>query len=282
LETTTPDFVVAVPVADIRHDPDENAEMVTQALMNVPVSVGDVSGEWTYVTLADYAGWIRTVALEVPVVRGYCEGGEGTCGVPLPYSVVVTVPHAPLYRSAESDEQIDELYLSTALPYIDLSHPKRLHVALPGEREGWLERTMVDVRSNTEVYPLQDIGVVTSYAKEFLDRPYLWGGTSWRGIDCSGFVQLCYRMGGNTIPRDADQQHDFLAQSVRCEEMQEGDLIFFGSKRITHVGLALSNSEYIHAEGSHFHHVIRHSFNPNAANYYEKLDKLVWGIKRVR
>ncbi|GCE27723.1 NLP/P60 [Dictyobacter alpinus] len=278
----TQNFIIATSVADIRHDPDPEAELVTQALMNMPAIAGEASGEWTHVQLTDYSGWIRTSELDFPIVRGVCEGDEGTCGVALPYSVVVTETHTPVYAHAQGDEKLFDIYLSTILPYIDLAHPQRLRIALPGEQEGWIAREAVDIRSNSELYPRKDLSTVIEYAKAFLDIPYLWGGTSWRGIDCSGFVQLCYRMGGNTIPRDADQQYDFLPQSVERQDMQPGDLIFFGSKSITHVGMAISSCEFIHAEGQDFNRVVITSFDPQHADYHARLDSIVWGIKRVR
>ena len=279
---TGADFVVAVSVADVRREPDADSELVTQALLNVPVVSGGVSGAWTHVTLRDYSGWIRTEELENPIIHGFCEGGVGTCGVPLPYSLVVTVPQAPVYAQESGEEKLTDVYLSTVLPYIDLAHPHRLHVALPGNTDGWIPREAVDVRKQDDLFPLHDMKVVTDYAKAFLGVPYLWGGTSYRGIDCSGFVQLCYRMGGNILPRDADQQHDALPLSVQQEEMQTGDLIFFGSKRITHVAMALNRHEYIHAEGQAFNRVVINSFDPQHPDYNVRLASIVWGLKRVR
>ena len=79
----TNQFIVAVSIANIRRDPDPESELVTQALMNVPVIAGETAGDWTHVTLSDYSGWILTNQLDTPIVKGYCEG-EGTCGIPLP------------------------------------------------------------------------------------------------------------------------------------------------------------------------------------------------------
>ncbi len=273
-------FIVAVSIADIRRDPNLESELVTQALMNVPVVAGKIAGEWTHVTLSDYSGWILTSQLETPIVKGYCEG-EGTCGVPLPHSVVVTVSHAPLYLHEEGEEIQGELHLSTPLPYIDLAHPQRVRVALPGNKEGWLARENVEVRNNDELFPKQSIPVVTSYAKEFLGVPYLWGGTSWHGLDCSGLVQLCYRMGGYILPRDAYQQHDALSQNVQREELQPGDLIFFGRERITHVALALNKYEYVHAEGENYNQVMISSLDPHHPAYHSSLAEVIRAIKRV-
>jgi cell wall-associated NlpC family hydrolase len=280
-EIVMANFIVASSIADIHRDPDPSSELVTQALMNTPVIVGEISGDWTYVTLPDYSGWMATKEIETPIVRGYCEG-EGTCGVTLPYSVVVTKPYAKLYQHlyAENDEILAEVYLSTALPYIDLAHPQRLRVALPRDAEGWLAREDVEVRSNTELFPQQEISVVISYAKAFLGVPYLWGGTSWRGIDCSGLVQLCYRMGGYILPRDAEPQYGALPHEIQREHMQAGDLIFFGHKQITHVALALNKDTYIHAEGQQYNQVTINSLD-KAHPAYSALAERIWGIKRV-
>src|SRR5436305_14274488 len=94
------DFIVAGSIVDIHRDPDPSSELVTQALMNTPIVVGEGSGDWTYVSLPDYSGWMVTNEIETPIVRGYCEG-EGTCGITLPYSIVVTAPYTKLYRRSE-------------------------------------------------------------------------------------------------------------------------------------------------------------------------------------
>ena len=274
------DFIVAGSIIDIHRDPDGSSEVVTQALMNTPINVGEVSGDWTYVTLPDYSGWLASNEIETPIIHGYCEGEEGACGIPLPYSIVVTAAHTKLYQSAEGNETLGEVYLSTVLPYIDLAHPQRLRVALPGNAEGWLTREDVDVRNNTELFPKQDISIVTSYAKAFLGVPYLWGGTSWRGIDCSGLVQLCYRMAGYSLPRDGEPQYNALSDAVKREQLQAGDLIFFGRKQITHVALALNRYEYIHAEGEKYNQVTINSLD-KAHPEYTDLAERIWGIKRV-
>jgi len=267
-------------VADIRRDPDPDSELVTQALMNVEAIAGETVGEWAHVTLADYTGWIHSNQLEEPVVKGFCKIGEN-CATPMPLVAVITSTHAILYAHARGDDTLGRAYLSTALPLLDMTREERVQVALPGECSAWLRRSDIDIRQSECTYPRAPVSSITSFARAFLGRPYLWGGTSWEGIDCSGFVQLCYRMGGYIIPRDGDQQHDFLACSVRREEMQEGDLIFFGSKEITHVAMALNNQHYIHAEGQNYNRVVINSFNPAEENYYPRLDEIVWGVKRV-
>jgi hypothetical protein len=280
MTTTMTSFAVSVGLADIRRYPDATSELVTQALMNAPVTAGEITGEWTHVTLSDYTGWLRSDQLEEPVNKGFCKVGEH-CRTPLRLIAIINKPRTALYAHAENNDTLGTLYLSTALPVVDTTVPGRVQVVLPGEHTGWLSRDDVEIREGEDIYPRPAIEAITGYARAFLGRPYLWGGTSWEGIDCSGLVQLCYRMGGYIIPRDADQQHDSLPCRIDRAAMQQGDLVFFGSQEITHVAMALSNKEYIHAEGQNYNQVVINSFDPADAHYYPRLDQIVWGIKRV-
>jgi cell wall-associated NlpC family hydrolase len=273
-------LVVCVGVADVRREPDPTSELVTQALMNVPAVTGEFSGDWTHATLADYEGWIRTNELDDPIAKSYYQLEEHCC-TPIQLVAIVTATHTSLYVSAQGNDTQGKVYLSTVLPLLDISQKERVKVAGPGESEAWIDRNAIDVRQPVEIYPRASTAVITGYARAFLGVPYLWGGTSWEGLDCSGFVQLCYRMGGYILPRDADQQHDCLAHDATRQEMREGDLIFFGRKNITHVGMALNNSEFIHSEGQDYNCVTINSFNRADEHYSPKLDEIVWGLKRV-
>ncbi|MGB3591395.1 MAG: C40 family peptidase, partial [Nonlabens sp.] len=88
-------------------------------------------------------------------------------------------------------------------------------------------------------------------AIKLLETPYLWGGRSSYGVDCSGLTQLCYRVAGYNIPRDAHQQAEQGTTVVFVEEVVRGDLAFFDNEEgsITHVGLCLGENKIIHAHG---------------------------------
>ena len=93
--------------------------------------------------------------------------------------------------------------------------------------------------------------LMIEFAQKFLDVPYLWGGRSIFGIDCSGFVQLCARAAGKLLPRDASQQVQEGELVYFLPEIQPGDLAFFGNEdgKIVHVGMMLDTERIIHASG---------------------------------
>ncbi len=88
-------------------------------------------------------------------------------------------------------------------------------------------------------------------AKEFLNVPYLWGGKSFFAVDCSGFVQLVYKIHQVKLPRDTYQQAEAGSVLSFVEESQPGDLAFFENSegKIIHVGIMLENQKIIHASG---------------------------------
>ena len=92
---------------------------------------------------------------------------------------------------------------------------------------------------------------IKNTALEFLNVPYLWGGRSFFGIDCSGFTQIVYKINGFQLPRDAYQQAEKGVVLDFLEEAEVGDLAFFENEegRIVHVGIMLENQKIIHAHG---------------------------------
>lgn len=96
-----------------------------------------------------------------------------------------------------------------------------------------------------------DSRIMIESAIKLLDTPYRWGGKSVMGIDCSAFVQLCAKVAGFKLPRDASQQVNHGVTINFLSEARSGDIAFFENenRRITHVGILLSNDKIIHASG---------------------------------
>ena len=97
----------------------------------------------------------------------------------------------------------------------------------------------------------QEKGMLIPNAMMYLNSPYLWGGRTPFGIDCSGLPQMVYRLNGIDLPRDADEQAEVGTTLSFVEESEPGDLAFFDDAegKIVHVGIILENNHIIHASG---------------------------------
>ncbi len=116
----------------------------------------------------------------------------------------------------------------------------------------------------------------------FLNAPYLWGGRSPFGIDCSGFTQLVYKLNGYQLPRDASQQVELGTALSFVEEAEAGDLAFFDNEdgNIVHVGIILENQQIIHASGcvridKFDHYGIFHSENKKYSHMLRVIKKII-------
>ncbi len=115
-----------------------------------------------------------------------------------------------------------------------------------------LGTTLFDHEENSREIPARfDPMLMIEYAKLLLDVPYLWGGRSVFGIDCSGLVQLCAHAAGLQLPRNASEQAKMGDVVYFLTETQPGDLAFFGKEdgTITHVGIIIGDEQIIHSSG---------------------------------
>lgn len=267
---------IGVGVADVRREPDADSELVTQALLGAQAAPapGPAHDGWQQVQLVDYEGWVRAGHLAAP------PAGAGAAADEV---IVVTALATPLFQAEAGDATRDTLFCSTVLPLAQLpTSAGLLAVVLPGGNVGWVSAADVAVRPAAAPFPQRAVGLVIETARRFLGTPYLWGGTTARGIDCSGFAQLCFRMAGYTLPRDSYQQFAALATEPEGEPLP-GDLLFFAKEgRIVHVAISLGDGDLIHAEGVTWNEVIHQSMNPlRAERYNHRLVELYCGARRV-
>ena len=126
-------------------------------------------------------------------------------------------------------------------------------------------------------YPLKKI---VSYAKNLIGSPYLWGGKSSFGYDCSGFVQILYQMAGYLLPRDCiDQVKSRLLTSIDMNNIEVGNLVYFEENNvITHVGIFINQHEYLHSSGN----VKINSIDKASKNYDKSLFDKIRGFYKLK
>ncbi|MCC6442218.1 MAG: C40 family peptidase [Armatimonadetes bacterium] len=234
-------LAAAQPVIALRADKDTASEQVTQAILGAALTVLERKAGWTYVEMEDtYRGWVR-------------EDGLQTVPCPPDYPRLPAVRVARLFAEVALNGQ-NLLILSneSVLEVQSEASDTYLTVRLPEGTVGRIERAAVaDLREPRAPATRESL---PRTAWQFLGVPYLWGGTSAFGLDCSGFVQLVYKIHGLPILRDADQQATQGAP-VEWDELRPGDLIFFAggsdphNRQISHVGMAYGSAEFIHAAG---------------------------------
>ena len=235
--------VVLPPVVNLYERPDETAPVVSQAILGAPVAVLESRGAWALVETPDrYRGWARARALR-PVARG--RGRRPARGAAVEIgNLLANIYHEPDVTSASP------IAVAPMLARLEIVEEARewIRARLPDGREGWLQKG--DARPVTPEAARLDPQSVAATALMFLGLPYLWGGTSPFGLDCSGLAQLAYRAHGFLLPRDADLQYaDRRLAIVRREAIGAGDLVFFGpaADSITHVGIALGSDAFVSA-----------------------------------
>lgn len=235
---------VVVPAADLRAATDEASELVDQLHWGEIVRVLGSADEWRYVQAEDhYLGWVRASLIGV-VERGPRQWREAR---------VVAVTLAPIHERMDlGSAVIGELPAGTWIwTQRALSEPwEPVEIVDPGrpaqQRRGYVARdSTVTIRDLPHRPPTADDLIAT--AEAFLGVPYLWGGTTALGMDCSGYVQQVYRLNGVRLDRDADQQ----AMEGRAVDVpRPGDLIFFGAERVTHVAFATGERTFLNAPES--------------------------------
>jgi hypothetical protein len=241
LAQTAPEaYVVAIPVADMHEAPSADAEVISQAMISSRVEVLEREGEWVKVRtlLDDYTGWARAWA----VAKASDQTPERVA--------TVTSLFANLYREPdiESHRPVMTVPFEARLEVTGEAtkdHFRYYEVRLPDGTKAFVQPGDV-----TFDPPTLSIAEAIELGKRFIGLPYLWGGTTSRGYDCSGYTQMLMRQRGHFIPRDSSVQARWDgSETVERDDLQPGDLLYFGrpaEKKVNHTGMYVGDGTFIH------------------------------------
>jgi len=275
--------VVSVSVANMRSKPMHQAELVNQVLMGSNVKILKRQGYWYFVQTEppeNYLGWIEEGSLEIFDLDKFEKWRKMSKAIFIDYFGFV------YSQKDKKSIPISDLVMGDVLG-VEKYEGEWVSVVLPDGRRGYVEKAQIyDLEKWRKSLSLSASSIIST-AKKFVGFPYLWGGTSVKGFDCSGFTKIVFKVNGFELPRDADQQSRLgveINPGKDFENLKPGDLLFFGQKsedgkpeKITHVGIYLGNKEFIHCSGK----VSIDSFDPKAPNFNEYRYKTFVKAKRL-
>jgi cell wall-associated NlpC family hydrolase len=242
--------VITISVGNLRSQPGHAAELATQALLGTPVRVLQTQGDWLRVQTPDaYIAWVDGGAVRRMNAAEFARWQESR-------KLIVLTMYGFGYRNPDAGgPTVSDLVVGNTLErlgergnFYEVAYPdgRRAFVRKADAQpyETWLRSVRATEHSLVET------------AHRLTGLPYLWGGTSAKGVDCSGFTKTIYFLNGFVLPRDASQQvhaGELIDTATGFENLRPGDLLFFGSKRddgterVTHVGMWIGGDEFIHA-----------------------------------
>lgn len=218
--------VTYLSVVPLRAKPEHRSEMVTQVLFGEYMKVLEEKEEWSFVQLEQdsYKGWLETSQMHAVTSNNY--------------ERFIANPKVKVLETNSSiiiDGKKIHLLKGTSLPFYS---------------DGFFEFNNQKIQYAAETTAgKQNREKLIETAYSYLNTPYLWGGKTSFGIDCSGLTQMIYHLNGYSIQRDASLQAKQGELVAFLEQAEIGDLAFFDSEEgnITHVGIVLENSKIIHA-----------------------------------
>jgi len=264
--------IVKISVAHIRKMPKFSAELIDQSIMGTTLKLLKKNREYFLVqTPYNYLGWI-TGSSFVRSTKNEVEQWQNA------KKIMVNSNYAQVF----SDKSSSALPISDAAYGCEMKYVKSsgswYDVILPDGRTGVIEKKYCEPVADKIINPNK----LLKTAKSFMGIPYLWGGNSSKGFDCSGFSQTVYKSQGILLPRDANMQVNLGERILPDEEfskVKEGDLLFFGpnEEKITHVGISIGGPLFIHSSGT----VHINSLSYKDENFDEFEFKRLRYIKRI-
>ena len=244
--------IVNVSVCNLRAEGDFSSEMMTQALMGMPVKVLQRDGWYRVQTPDNYISWVHRVGIH-PVTE------EELTAWNRAEKVVVTSHYGFVYSEAnEGSQTVSDVVAGDRLK-LEGRKGAFYRVSYPDGRTGYVSRKIAKTEKEWRAALKQDASSIIATAKTLMGVPYLWAGTSSKGVDCSGLMRTVLYLHDIIIPRDASQQAyvgEHIDIAPDFSNLVPGDLIFFGRKatperkeRVVHVGMYIGEGRFIHSQG---------------------------------
>lgn len=232
-------------VINLRKEPDHSSELVSQVVMGTPVRILKTVGSWLLVRTPErYISWTESSSVRTVTAAEMNEWKNAD-------RVVHEKNSGWIYSNIAGTGIVGDLVAGCILARTGEAG-EFARVMLPDGREGFIDRSSIIPFDQFRNIAPGEEGVINR-ASLLTGVPYLWGGSSSKGVDCSGFVQNVLFMNGLVVARDASQQArygDPIDISGSFSQLKPGDLLFFGSSsRISHVAIYKGGGEYIHSSG---------------------------------
>ena len=217
-------------VIPLRSEPSDKSEMVTHVLFGEHFEVLDKNAQWRKVRTAydSYEGWTDVKQITPIGAKDFFVLNDS------PHPVTLDVVQIMVYNKS----YMVPVLLGSSLPAFN-------------DKKFSINGTDYSYEGNVRTGKVTDKQAIVENAYMYLNAPYLWGGRSPFGIDCSGFTQMVYKLCGIKLRRDAAQQAEEGKTLHLLEEAQPGDIAFFDNEesRIVHCGIILPGERIIHASG---------------------------------
>ena len=261
--------LVNISVANLRSNPKHSAELATQALLGTPVKILKKEDSWSLIQTPDkYLAWVDEGGI-VPVTASDLSSWKS-----LPKIIFTNITGSTYSKSDIQSQVVSDIVAGSVLVLLDEEN-EFYKVRYPDDRLAYVNKSEAQLYVDwlEKTIPTSESLITTS--KKLMGLPYLWGGTSTKGVDCSGFTKTIYFLNGMVIPRDASQQvntGELKDEIKNFDQLIAGDLLFFGRKatdsakeKVVHVGMWIGNNEFIHSSGQ----VRISSVDKNAVNFDE-------------
>lgn len=254
--------VANISVANNRSATQHGAELMTQMLLGTPVQVLKKQGGFYLVKTPDnYLAWTDGGALALMDEKKFADWKNAV-------KIVFVKDYGHVFSKAdERSMRVSDVVNGNVLQLIGVEGDF-YKVAFPDQRVGYIAKLATMAYSDWLKRPNPDAQSILTAAYTLIGVPYLWGGTSVKGVDCSGFTKTAYFLNGVIIPRDASQQalvgeaidvmeKDTISITKCLKNLKAGDLLFFSAAkrrgvnggRITHTAIYMGNGEFIQSAG---------------------------------